>query len=137
MLDVGLVELSMGEYDLIKVMPTKKNLFLTIEFIIICVETNICSKNKYTWTSMSSLYQKKFSMPLGKSRCLTFWIYVLVTISCHWKKVTKLRQHSRGLILMGNIICINDSFSHLVWRTPLQNLKSHGWGFGYLHQMLH
>jgi hypothetical protein len=80
-----------------------------------------CLVNK--WNVLGHLchsFAEKSLMTLRKLMCLTFWTYVHVTISYHWGKVTKSKQHFRVFIFMGMIMAIlTIGFEN----GPLQNFK--------------
>jgi hypothetical protein len=55
----------MCEYDLITIMPTKKNLFLTIDFIIIRVEITFVEKINTLEQVCHVFIKKQFQCPWG------------------------------------------------------------------------
>jgi hypothetical protein len=74
------------------------------------VGITIWSINKPIQTNMPCPYWKTFLMPLDSLRFLVLWIYDLITISYHWRMVTKSKQHLGNQSLWEKKICINGGF---------------------------
>jgi len=122
MLDVSLVELSKGEYVLAIMMLTKQDSFGNWTERHMCGDS--CLVNK--WTNLDKYtmpFWMRSLMPLVKPRFSIPWTGGLVTIHCHWRRVTRSKQHFGELIPMGNIFYTNGNFCHLVWKMPLHNFR--------------
>jgi hypothetical protein len=55
----------------------------------------------------------KISLRLSNRLRSIIWTYGFVFINCYWRKVTMSKQHSKGLIIMRNIIYTNGGFLSL------------------------
>ncbi len=100
-----------------------RKIFLVVGLNATCVGITSQWINELVQTSMPCHYQRRFLMPLDRSRFLIPWTYVLITINCHWRRVTKSRWHFGVLIIIGRIVYTNGNFCHLVQKVFLKNSK--------------
>ncbi len=124
LLEVGLVELSKGEYALTTIMFFQERYFWWLDWTLECGDDKLWSTSKYNLTNMPChCLEGSKKILLAMLKCLTFWIYDLDIISCLFVKVTKWRLQFGALTKMEGTICINESFYLLGWRKHLQSSK--------------
>jgi hypothetical protein len=72
-------------------------------------------------------------MPLVRLRFLILWTWSLATISCHWEKVIRSRQHFGKLIHMGRIdYTLMEFFAIQFEEWTYKISKNHGLGVGFV-----
>jgi len=113
LLKTNFIKLFNGEYLSTTMMPTK-GIFYNWTIHHICEDYRLATK--LTYSNKSSIpYLKKSLMPLGKPWCSTLWIYIKTTINCHWMKITRLKQHFRGIVFNGKDCLYQWWFNFAIW----------------------
>ncbi len=108
LLEVGLVELSHGEYASATVMLPKR-MYLATTRIGGCVETIVLSISRLSLISMPCLHLRRSLMLWDMQRSSVHLIFGQGTISCQFERKTRPRLHFGVSTFTARMVCISGS----------------------------
>jgi hypothetical protein len=108
LLEVGLVELSHGEYASAIIMPTKR-MYMATTWIGGCVETIVLLIGRLSPISMPCLHLRRSLMLWDMRGSSIHLIFEQGTINCQFERRTRPRLHFGASTLTTRIVCISGS----------------------------